>query len=89
MSIKTYCKRVWLNGKKHHSTGSATAYAGKGTHKDFPISVFFEVADCHCKARLHKTSVESVIPFIRKLRKLAKTANDFADYLEANKDMYK
>lgn len=86
--MKTYCKRVWLNARKAHSTGSAVAYAGPAPYTDDDKSIFFEVADCHCKARLHKTKKEDIKYFINKLRKLAKAANDFADYLEMNKDMY-
>jgi thymidylate synthase len=48
-------------------------------------SIFFEVSDCHCSARLHKTTEDNMSDFIYKLRKLAKTANDFADHLSKQK----
>lgn len=84
MKSKTYSKRKWLNKSGSPSTGSAVAYYGKMPwgNKKQPY-LYFEVSDCHNSIRLHQTEVESREDFIRKMRDLAKMANDFADFLEA------
>lgn len=78
-----YAKRVWLNKEGSPSTGAAVAFHGEVTWRDTSeITTFFEVSDCHCKARLHKIKDDSLSDFIEKLRVLAKTAEDFANFLE-------
>lgn len=84
MKSKTYSKRKWLNKAGSPSTGSAVAYYGPmpwGKKKE-PY-LYFEVSDCHNSVRLHQTENEPRNAFIRKMRKLAKMANEFADFLEA------
>lgn len=78
-----YAKRVWLNKEGSPSTGSAVAFHGNITWRDEQeLSTFFEVSDCHCKVRLHRIKDDSLSDFIEKLRVLAKTAEDFADFLD-------
>lgn len=82
MKSKTYSKRKWLNKSGSPSTGSAVAYYGPmpwGKKKQSYL--YFEVSDCHNSIRLHQTEIEKRSDFIRKLRTLAKMANDFADFL--------
>lgn len=80
----TYTKRVWLNSNNSASTGSVVAFHGKTTYGDSDerLSTFLEVADCHCKISLHKIKADQMSDFIRKMRLLAETANNFADFLE-------
>jgi hypothetical protein len=80
--MKTYIKRRWLNGKSSASTGSVVAYAGSAPWCKREKSIFLEVSDCHNSCRLHKTESDKMSDFIKKLRRLAKTASDFADHLE-------
>ena len=83
--MKKYIKRKWLNRKGSASTGSAVAYAGPSPWNKKEDSIFFEVSDCHCSVRLHKTTEDSMQDFIKKIRNLAKTANDFADFLSKHR----
>jgi hypothetical protein len=84
--MKKYINRKWLNKKGSPSTGTVVAYAGPSPwNPKKETSIFFEVSDCHCSARLHKTTEDNMSDFIYKLRKLAKTANDFADHLSKQK----
>jgi len=77
-----YSKQAWLNIKGSPSTGAVVAYHGPSPWSEDTDKTFLEVSDCHYKVRLHKTDVESMRNFIRKLRKLAKIAEDFATWLE-------
>lgn len=84
MKSKTYSKRKWLNKSSSASTGAAVAFHGQMPWgKKGQKFTYFEVSDCHNSIRLHQTEVESRDDFIRKMRKLAKMANDFANFLEA------
>jgi hypothetical protein len=79
-----YSKRVWLNKDGSPSTGSVVAFYGETTwRKEKDVSTFLEVADCHDKIRLHRTHDDSMEDFVKKLRLLATTANDFATFLES------
>lgn len=75
-----YNSRVWLNEQGKSSTGSIVAYEGKSDWSE-EIALFFEIADCHGKVRIHKTDKDSVVDFCQKLMILADEANQFADYL--------
>jgi len=83
--MRTYCERIWLNSVTSASTGSAVAWHGETTYgnKKSEIATFFEVADCHCKVRLHKISIENMDEFINKIKLLAETASKFAGFLES------
>ena len=84
MKSKTYSKRKWLNKSNSPSTGSAVAFHGQTPWgKKGQKFTFFEVSDCHNSVRLHQTEIESKEDFIRKMRKLAKMADNFADFLES------
>lgn len=84
MKSKTYSKRKWLNKSSSPSTGAAAAYYGPMPWgKKGQKYTYFEVSDCHNSIRLHQNEIEPIDDFIRKLRSLAKMANDFADFLEA------
>jgi hypothetical protein len=76
----SYVRRHWLNHKESPSTGSVVVYHGPGRWED--VDTFIEIADCHSKVQLHLTKLDTTKDFILKLRLLAKTANDFADWLE-------
>jgi hypothetical protein len=79
-----FSRRVWLNKDTSGSTGAAVAFCGpaKWNNKEQEIHTFFEVSDCHCKVRLHKTYSDTSAEFIEKMRTLSKLASDFADFLE-------
>ena len=87
--MKTYCKRVWLNNENSESTGSAVAWHGGGSDRNgkFYKSIFFEVGDCSYKARLHKTSSDTILEFTDKIRLLSKTASEFVEFLESEYDL--
>lgn len=76
-----YVVREWLNGDTSPSTGSVVAYDGPSNWDD-ERSTFFEVADCHVKARLHLSKHDTPSAFAAKMRKLADVALKFADHLE-------
>lgn len=76
-----YCSRKWLNKNKKPSTGSVVAYYGLSDWSEKEVA-FFEISDCHCKVRLHKTTNDSMGDFIFKLNRLAEEAKKFALYLE-------
>lgn len=87
MKEKTlYNKRIWLNDETTPSTGSVVAYHGisdnffKENEKN--ENLFIEIADCHSKARLHKTIYETREQFINKLRLLNSEIENFIKYLE-------
>lgn len=84
--MKTFCKRTWLNADTSASTGSVVAWHGETSFREkepSEIITFFEVSDCHCKARLHKTPADTMAQFVSKMRLLAKNANEFAEYLDS------
>ena len=61
-----YNKRVWVNNQSKSSTGSIVAYEGPSDWDD-GTALFFEVADCHGKARLHKATNDSLEDFIKNI----------------------
>lgn len=81
-----YVRRLWLNDETSPSTGSVCAYNGQAhwTKDDLKTS-FLEVADCHCKVRLHKTEIDTNQQFIDKMIKLRNFIDDFINYLQTNK----
>ena len=83
--MKIFSRRVWLNKETSASTGAAIAFCGptKWSKGDEEIHTFFEISDCHCKVRLHKTYSDSTDDFVAKMRKLSRLASDFADFLES------
>ena len=85
-----YNKRLWVNPESCPSTGSVVAYHGpvnwgrsdekRGTES------FFEVSDCHQKARLHRCKYDSMDEFIKKVEAVRDIANDFSIYLKSIND---
>ena len=82
--MSTFSRRIWLNKEDSASTGSAVAFSGTCKWRNEPEETvtFLEIADCHCKVRLHKTYADSNKDFIEKMRKLSQLASDFADFIE-------
>ena len=65
MMSKNYKRTTELNDIKSASTGSCTAFYGKNPWKEFKSPyMFFEVADCHSKTRLHNSQTDSRKTFI-------------------------
>ena len=80
-----YNKRVWLNDRRSFSSGSVIAFHGPvdfGGQRGVSTESYIEIADCHGKVRLHRANYDSRKDFVRKLRKLAAVASQFADALE-------
>ena len=81
-----YIKRKWLNKADSEATGSVVAFDGTVDRNGRVFQArFLEISDCHGKISLHDLSHQKPKRFIKKLRLLAKTASDFADYLESGK----
>ena len=74
-----YKKQKFLNGKSLTGSGSAVAYHGKW--KAHPYA-YFEIADCHCKVRLHQMDGDTLNSFIKKMKRLQKVLNKYIIYLE-------
>ena len=80
-----YNKRVWLNPPDSPSTGSVVAYHGPanwGKDTEPQDESFFEVADCHSKARIHRCKFDNMEDFINKLERLSQEAQAFAEHLK-------
>ena len=85
MKIEKFNKRVWLNTKSSPSTGSAVAWSGPikwNSNSNSEIARFFEVSDCHTRARLHQTVEDSDQTYINKMRKLRQLLKEYIEYLE-------
>jgi len=81
--MKEYKHTAELNAKKSPSTGSCTAFFGKSPWKGFKSPyMFFEVADCGSKIRLHNSQIDSKKSFIQKMKRLRKELDRFIDFLE-------
>lgn len=80
---KKYKRTTELNDKQSPSTGSCTAFYGKSPWKVFKSPyMFFEVADCGSKIRLHNSQTDSRETFIRKMKRLRKELDSFIEFLE-------
>ena len=80
---RKYKRTTELNNKQSPSTGSCTAFYGKSPWKGFKSPyMFFEVADCHGKVRLHNSQIENRKTFIRKMKRLRKELDSFIEFLE-------
>ncbi|MBV5346755.1 hypothetical protein JZU46_00775 [bacterium] len=83
--METYSKRLWLNKPESRSTGSVVAFDGLvdyGDGKGPEPTIFLEVADCHCKTKLHLTNYDTKEEFIEKMELLHKTIGDFITHLK-------
>ena len=84
---KIYSKRIWLNVKNSPSTGSVVAYHGPISYGngEKENATFLEIASCHEKSRLHKSGMDTMDDFIKKMDLLRDTINDFVIFLRENK----
>lgn len=81
--MEVYKQTKELNSKKSPSTGSCTAFYGKSPWKGFKSPyMFFEVADCSNKIRLHNSQTDSKKDFIKKMKLLRSELNNFIEFLE-------
>lgn len=84
-SIVHYNRRTWLNNDNTSSTGSVVCCHSTVKYpedKESYESIFCEIADCHVKARLHKTQFETRKQFLNKLKYLRLELSRFIDHLE-------
>ena len=80
---RKYKRTTELNNKQSPSTGSCTAFYGKSPCKGFKSPyMFFEVADCHGKVRLHNSQIDSRRSFIEKMKRLRNELDRFIDFLD-------
>ena len=80
---KKYKRTTELNDKQSPSTGSCTAFYGKSPWKGFKSPyMFFEVADCSSKIRLHNSQIDTKELFIKKLKRLRSELDQFIKFLE-------
>ena len=80
---KKYKRTTELNDKQSPSTGSCTAFYGKSPWKRFKSPyMFFEVADCGSKIRLHNSQTDSRKSFIEKMKRLRNELDRFIDFLD-------
>lgn len=82
---KVYNQRVWLNSKSLPSSGSVVAFDGMVQYHNFnekKRTLFFEVADCNQKVRLHISADESVAQFTKKIERLRDAADKFLTHLK-------
>lgn len=79
---KLYKRTTELNKHKSPSTGSCTAFYGKSPWKEFKGPyMFFEVADCSCKVRLHNSQIDNKKLFIQKIKLLRDELDKFITFL--------
>lgn len=82
MSTTYYNSRRWLNSEKSRSTGSVVCFDGMTESSEGPDrDSFIEIADCRGKARLHKSSDDSLAEFIHRLTLLRYEIDRFIDHL--------
>ena len=81
-----YNKRIWVNSENSPSTGSVVAYHGPAnwgnSKEDRKNDTFFEVSDCHTRARLHRSRFETEEEFIKKMELVRDAAAEFIFYLK-------
>ena len=80
-----YNERRWLNESATSSSGSVVCYNGvcfEENEKEPYELLFCEIADCHVKARLHKTIFESREQFIVKMELLRDSIDSFINHLK-------
>lgn len=83
-----YNKRTWLNNETCDSTSSVVAFDGKVTDLDTGkryTQRFLEIADCHNKVRIHKTSDDNDGHFLRKMELLKNEIELFINHLKEQK----
>jgi hypothetical protein len=81
-----YSKRLWLNDTDSPSTGSVVAYRGNMVFGDeTKMTAFLEISDCHNKARLHVSPMDTMQEYIIKMERLRDFISDYIDYLKKEK----
>jgi len=79
-----YKKQVFLNPKKSSSTGNVVAFRGKIKDKEGSETfTFLSISDCYASVRLHKRDEDSDKEFIKKMKLLRNTIDDFICHLES------
>lgn len=81
-TYKLYSVKEWLSKEEGPSTGSVVAYCGPSPWDVDALAMFLEVSDCHVKARLHKSNLDTNNDFSKKLRTLALVISNFADHID-------
>jgi len=80
---KKYKHTKELNDKQSPSTGSCTAFYGKSGWEGFKKPyMFFEVADCSSKVRLHNSRLDKRDVFIKKMKRLRNELDRFIVFLD-------
>ena len=83
--MKTYLSRTWLNKKNSSFAGNTTAYHGKHQSRKGLIDTHFRISDCATSIYMHpEVKDKKNKAYIVKLRKLAREATRFANWLENN-----
>lgn len=83
MERKAYYKsETWLNKENSPSTGSIVCFDGDVEYSEGESPcVFFEIADCHQKARLHMGHTDTMEEFIDKIDLLVNALKNFRNHL--------
>jgi hypothetical protein len=82
---ETWSKKEFLTPEGEVSTSSVCSFAGKTKwREDLPAfdNYFLEVANCHHKARLHKTEEMTVDEWIMQLTKLRDHVDSYLTFLQ-------
>jgi hypothetical protein len=82
--MSNFSERIWLNRKGSPSTGSVVTYCGEAlwkSHKD--EYMYFELADCNNKVRLHMSDLDTKKDFIKKMEKLHEALGRFIVFLKS------
>lgn len=83
MSKTFYNHRTWLNPEDSRSTGSIVCFDGETEFAEgLDRDSFIEIADCHGKVRLHKSSDDSATEFIQKLSVMCNEIDCFIKHLK-------
>ena len=73
----------FLNDSDSPSSASVVAYCGKAPWKRHKKDyLYFELADCNGKVRLHMSDLDTEKDFIRKLEKLGGALGDYINHLK-------
>lgn len=78
-----YNRRIWLNPVNSRSTGSVVCFDGETEFSDgADRDSFIEIADCHGKVRLHKSSDDSITEFVQKLSAIRNEIDFFINHFK-------
>jgi len=84
--MKKYIQKEWLNDPESPSTGSISVFDGEvqwGSDGALERTMWVEVADCHCKVRLHKAYDDTIEDFHSKIKKMRDVLDDFIEHFES------